>query len=246
MGAQWKHAGRVDTAKKRGLIIGKLAKEIAVAARLGDPDPANNSRLRVAIESARKQACPRETIERAIKKGAGLLDDTVNYELVTYEGFAPHKVPVIVECMTDNKNRSAGDVRVLFRKGQLGSIGSVGWMFDRLGVVEASTAKPSIDIEEAAIESGAQEVEPLEDSEVEKGHAGARFYTEPADVDFVNKALTQQGWAISKAELMYRAKESVELDATQYKEVADFLNEIDDNDDVHRVYATFEEKSEVK
>lgn len=237
MGAQWKHAGRVDTAKKRGLIIGKLAKEIAVAARLGDPDPANNSRLRVAIESARKQACPRETIERAVKKGAGLLDDTVNYELVTYEGFAPHKVPVIVECMTDNKNRSAGDVRVLFRKGQLGSIGSVGWMFDRLGVVEASTAKPSIDIEEAAIESGAQEVEPLEDSEVEKGHAGARFYTEPADVDFVNKALTQQGWAISKAELMYRAKENVELDAAQRKEVADFLNDIDDNDDVHRVYA---------
>jgi YebC/PmpR family DNA-binding regulatory protein len=237
MGAQWKHAGRVDEARRRGLVIGKLAKEIAVAARIGDPNPENNARLRVAVESARKQGCPRDTIERAIKKGAGLLDETVNYELVTYEGFAPHKVPVIVECMTENKNRTAGDVRVLFRKGQLGAIGAVGWMFDRLGVVEAVNQNAGIDIEEAAIESGAQEVEPLEDGEFEKGQIGARFYTDPSDVDAVNKSLSQLGWTVSKAELMYRAKDSVELDATQRKEVEDFLNAIDDNDDVHRVYA---------
>src|SRR5262245_54094909 len=101
MGAQWKHAGRQDAAAKRGLVFGKLAKEIAVAARLGDPDPNNNHRLRVAVEAARKLSCPRDTIERAIKKGAGLLDGAVQYELVTYEGMTPHKVPVIVECLTD-------------------------------------------------------------------------------------------------------------------------------------------------
>ncbi len=198
MGAQWKHAGRQHSAAKRGLIFGKLAKEIAVAARIGDPNPDNNARLRAAVEAARKASCPRDTIERAIKKGAGLLDDTVNYEVVTYEGFAPHKVPVIVECLTDNKNRTASDIRVLFRKAQLGAIGSVGWMFDRLGVIEATHKTGGLDIEGAAIEAGAQDVEPLEAAEVEPGHSGGRFYTEPSDLDAVNKLLTAAGWAISK------------------------------------------------
>src|SRR5579883_2408882 len=107
MGAQWKQAGRVENASKRGIIVGKLAKEISVAAKLGDPNPENNPRLRTAVEAARKQSVPRDTIERAIKKGAGLLDEQVNYELVTYEGFGPHRVPVIVECLTENKNRTA-------------------------------------------------------------------------------------------------------------------------------------------
>ncbi len=238
IGAQWKHAGRVDSAARRGLIFGKLAKEIAVAARLGDPNPDNNARLRAAIEAARKQSCPRDTIERAIKKGAGLLDDQANYEIVTYEGFAPHKVPLIIECLTDNKNRTASDMRVLFRKeGQLGAIGSVAWMFDRLGVIEATNAKGGLDIEGAAIEAGAQDVEPLEESEVESGHTGARFYTEPTDLDVVNKQLHEAGWTVSKSELSYRAKSGVELTAEARKEVETFLGTIDDNDDVHRVYA---------
>lgn len=237
MGAQWKHAGKADNAKKRGLMFGKLSKEIAVAARLGDPNPEHNARLRAAIESARKASVPRDTVERAIKKGAGLLDETVNYETIVYEGFTPHKIPVIVECLTDNKNRTAGDVRVLFRKGQLGSIGAVGWMFDRLGVIEATINKPGIDIEGAAIEAGAQEVEPLEGEEVEAGHTGASFFTEPTDLDAVNKALTQMGWAISKSELTYRAKDYPDLTDEQRKEVSEFLSDIDDNDDVHRVYA---------
>lgn len=237
MGKQWKAAGKADTAAKRGLMFGKIAKEIAVAARLGDPNPDNNPRLRAAIETARKNSVPKDTVERAIKKGAGLLDGATSYETVTYEGFTPHKVPVIVECLTDNKNRTAGDVRVLFRKGQLGAMGAVAWMFDRLGEIEATNSKPGVDVEEAAIEAGAQDFELLEGDEVEGGQTGGRFYTDPADLDAVNKALTQMGWAISKSELSYRAKDFVQLDDEKTKEVAQFLSDIDDNDDVHRVYA---------
>ncbi len=110
-GAQWKHAGRQDSAARRGLLFGKLSKEITVAARLGDPNPEMNPRLRAAVEAARKASVPRDTIERAIKKGAGLLDGQINYELVTYEGMTPHKVSVIVECLTENKNRTAAEIR---------------------------------------------------------------------------------------------------------------------------------------
>src|SRR3954467_15267826 len=111
MGAQWKHAGRIANSSKRGAVIGKLVKEILVAAKVGDPNPDNNSRLRAAVEAARKASVPRDTIERAIKKGSGQLDEQVIFELVTYEGFAAHKVPVIVECLTENKNRTAADIR---------------------------------------------------------------------------------------------------------------------------------------
>jgi YebC/PmpR family DNA-binding regulatory protein len=237
MGAQWKHAGRVDSASRKGLIFGKLAKEIMVAARLGDPSPDHNARLRAAVEAARKQSMPRDTIERAIKKGAGLLDGTIHYELVTYEGFSPHRVPVIVECLTDNKNRSAAEIRRLFRKGQLGSMGSVAWMFNRLGVIEAVHDSPSLDIEEAAIEAGAQEVEPLEAGEVESDKTGARFFTNPEDLDLVGKQLAEKGWSASKAELSYIVKDGVSLGATEKAEVESFLGDIDDFDDVHRIYA---------
>src|SRR5690606_9149906 len=118
MGAQWKQKGREQSADAKGRAFSKLAKEIIVAAKAGGPDPASNSRLRLAIEQAKKASMTKDTLERAIKKGAGLLDDAANYEVVTYEGFAPHQVPVIVECLTDNKNRTATNIRVLFRKGQ--------------------------------------------------------------------------------------------------------------------------------
>jgi YebC/PmpR family DNA-binding regulatory protein len=240
MGAQWKHAGRVDSAARRGLIFGKLAKEIAVAARVGDPNPEHNARLRAAIEAARKQSVPRDTIERAIKKGAGLLDDQAQFELVTYEGFAPHKVPVIVECLTDNKNRTASDIRVLFRKGQLGAMGAVAWMFDRMGVVEATHATSDLDIEAAAIEAGAQNVELLDEEDREEGKAGARFYTEPTDLDTVNKALTEAGWVVSKSELSYVAKNNVSVSGDARRDVEEFLGDIDDNNDVHRVYVALD------
>ena len=237
MGAQWKHAGRIEGSSKRSALFGKFVKEIQVAAKLGDPSPDNNSRLRVAVEAARKVSVPRETIERAIKKGAGLLEGQETYETVVYEGFAPHKVPVIVECLTDNKNRTAADVRVLFRKGQLGAMGAVTWMFDRMGVIEATHKIAGLDIEGAAIESGAQNVEPLEASEVPPGHSGARFFAEATDLDSVNKALTEAGWVITLSELSYLAKNFSELPDDHKKEVVEFLGSIDENDDVHRVYA---------
>jgi YebC/PmpR family DNA-binding regulatory protein len=235
MGAQWKHAGRQANASKRGAIFGKLVKEIIVAAKLGDPLPENNSRLRAALEAARKQSVPRDTIERAVKKGAGLLEP-INYETIVYEGFAPNQVPVIVECLTDNKNRTASDIRVLFRKGQLGNQGAVGWMFDRLGVIEA-TRDGAHDIEEVAIEAGAQNVEPLEAEDVPAGMSGARFFCEPTDLDAVNKALAGQGWSITLSEMSYLAKNKVEpADDEKKKEVIEFLQAIDDHDDVHRIY----------
>lgn len=236
MGAQWKHAGRVDNASKRGAIFGKLCKEIVVAAKMGDPNPDGNSRLRAAIEAAKKASVPRDTIERAIKKGAGLLNETVNYESVFYEGFAPHKVPVIVECLTENKNRTAADVRVLFRKGQLGAMGSVMWMFDRMGVVEATHADGTLDREGVAIEAGAQIVEPLEAADVPAGHCGARFICDGSDLDTVTKFVTANGWTVTSSELSYIAKNFAELGEDQRKEVTEFLSGLDEHDDVHRIY----------
>ena len=237
MGAQWKQAGRVANATKRGALIGKLVKEILVAAKLGDPHPENNPRLYAAVEAARKQSVPRDTIERAIKKGAGLTDEKVNYELVTYEGFAPSKVPVIVECLTDNRNRTAPEIRHLFRDGQFGGPGSVSFMFDRWGIVEASHADKSQDIEAAAIEAGAQEVQPLTGEDVPEGHIGARFLCSPSDLDAVAKFLASAKWAVTTSEISYLAKNYVELAESQRKEVADFLTALDEHDDVHRVYA---------
>src|SRR3954466_5883138 len=145
MGAQWKHAGRLANSSKRGALISKMVKEIIVAAKVGDPNPDHNARLWVAVQAAKKASVPRDNIERAIKKGAGLLDEQVQFETVLYEGFAPHKVPVIVECLTDNKNRTAADIRVIFRKGTLGAVGSVAWQFDHLGVVEATVDRAGVD-----------------------------------------------------------------------------------------------------
>jgi YebC/PmpR family DNA-binding regulatory protein len=236
MGAQWKHAGRTANALKRGAMVSKMIKEIMVAAKTGDPNPEHNARLRVAVEAARKASVPRDNIDRALKRAAGLLEP-VNFETVLYEGFAPHNVAVIVECLTDNKNRTASDVRVLFRKGQLGSIGSVGWMFDHQGVVEGTHADKTLDLETVAIEAGAQNVEPIAASEDTGGQAGGRFICDPKDLDSTSKFLSANGWSVTLSEMSYIAKNLTELADEPRKEVVDFLNDLDDNDDVHRVYA---------
>ena len=137
MGAQWKHKGRTENAAAKGKVFGKLVKEIMVAAKNG-AELESNSRLRIAVEQAKKASMPKDTLERAIKKGAGLLDEKVHYEVVTYEGFAPHQVPVVVECLTDNKTRTAANVRMVFRKGQLAATGAITWDFSRLGIIEAT------------------------------------------------------------------------------------------------------------
>ncbi len=237
MGAQWKQAGREANAQKKGQMVAKLVREIMVAAKLGGPDPDLNPRLAAAVEKARKASCYRDTIERAIKKGSGQTEDKVNYELVIYEGFAPHKVPVVIECLTDNRHRTAPEIRNLFRGGSLGQPGSVAFFFNHLGVVEATHTDANRDAEADAIEAGAQKLEPLEAEEVPPGQKGARFLAEIKDLDHVSKALKGAGWNILAAEIRYLAKNFTELNDAARKEVADFLNALDDHDDVHRVYA---------
>jgi YebC/PmpR family DNA-binding regulatory protein len=237
MGAQWKQAGREANAQKRGQMVVKLVREIMVAAKLGGPDPDLNARLAAAVEKARKASVYRDTIERAIKKGAGIGDEKIEYELVTYEGFAPHKVPVIVECLTDNRNRTAPEIRRLFAAGSLGQPGSVGFFFTHMGVVEATHADANRDADTDAIEAGAQEVEALEPDEVPEGQKGARFITEIKDLDHVSKALKAAGWTIVASEIRYLAKSFPDLGESARKQVTDFLTALDDHDDVHRVYA---------
>ncbi|HLU40375.1 MAG TPA: YebC/PmpR family DNA-binding transcriptional regulator [Planctomycetota bacterium] len=232
MGRQWLQKNREINAHKRGKLFNKLVREITVAARAGLPDPALNPKLAVAVEAARKQSLPGDTIQRAIKKGAGLLGEQADLELVTYEGYAPHKVPVIVECLTDNRNRTSPDIRSLFKKGVFGT--KVAFLFDHVGIVEATTPQAGVDLEAAAIEAGAQNVESLE--QVPEGHSGARFYTERADLDAVAKVLRGAGWSVTTAEMSYVPKETVQLTAEQRAEVEQFLEAIDDHDDVHRIY----------
>lgn len=231
MGAQWKAAGKLANANARGKVISKLTKDIIMAAKAG-ADPGGNARLRAAIESAKKQSMPRDNIERAIKKGAGLLDDSVSYETVTYEGFAPHRVPVVVECLTDNKNRTTTSVRVLFRKGQLGTSGSVTWDFQHVGLVDATPPEGGADAEEAAILAGAQDCEA-------DGEGGTRFYTEPTDLDSVSKALTARGWIVATIRIGWRPKNPMTLDASARAEVDEFLADLDADDDVQHIYVGY-------
>src|SRR5271167_933042 len=162
MGRQWLHAKRLVAGLKKGRTTGKLVREISVAAKMGGADPAMNARLFTAIEKAKKESVTRDTIERAIKKGAGTGDEKLLMEHVVFEGYAPHKVPVIVEVYTDNVNRTAPEVRVLFKhNGQLGTAGSNKFLFDHVGLVEAHHPDTNVDREAAAIEAGANEVDTL-------------------------------------------------------------------------------------
>ena len=206
MGAQWKQAGREASAQKKGQMVVKLVREIMVAAKLGGPDPDLNPRLFAAVEKAKKASVNKDTIERAIKKGAGIGEEKVNYETVVYEGFAPHKVPVVVECLTDNRNRTAPEIRNLFKAGSMGQPGSVAFFFNHLGVVEATHPDANRDAEGDAIEAGAQEIEPLEAEEVPAGQKGARFFTGIKELDAVSKALKAAGWNVIASEMRYVAK----------------------------------------
>ena len=229
MGAQWKQKGRELAANAKGKMMTKLTKEIMIAARDG-ADPSMNARLRMAVEAARKASMTKETMERAIKKGAGMLDEGVSFDTVTYEGFAPHQVPVIVECLTDNRNRTSSNIRILFKKGQIAAAGAVSWDFARLGAVEATPpAGAKVDPEEAAIECGAQDLEANDDG-------STVFYTEPTDLDLVSKALAERKWTVSSAKLIWKAKNPVTVDDAQRAEVESFLAALDDDDDVQTLF----------
>ncbi len=231
MGAQWKAKGKELAANAKGKLFGRLSKDIMLAAK-GGADPASNSRLRLVVEQARKVSMPKETLERAIKKGAGLTGEAIHFEHVMYEGFAPHRVAVMVECLTDNVNRTAPEMRVLFRKGQLGTSGSVAWDFDHVGMIEAEPAAPGADAEVAAIEAGAQDFEAGEEG-------STMFITDATDLDLVSRALPAHGFTVLSAKLGYKPKNPVNpasLSAEHLEEVEAFLAAIDGNDDVQNVF----------
>ncbi len=234
MGKGWKQAGIGENAQKKGAIFTKLAREIQVASKLGGPDPLTNSRLRMAVDAARKNACPKDTIERAIKKGAGLLDSGNIIEEMMFEGYGPHGVGVLVECQSDNRNRTVPEIRQVFKSndGNMGEGGSVAWMFERASLLEGN--KPgTFDPDEEAIEAGA--------NEVEKSADGYTFFGNPEELDHIRKALTARGWTITAAELSYKPKNITDLNEAQKKEVHEFLNELEDHDDTHRVHVTLKD-----
>ncbi len=240
MGRQWLHAKREVANLKKGQVVGKLVKEIMVAAKLGGPDPDANARLFAAVEKARKASVTRDVIERAIKKGAGIGDEKLVLEHIVFEGYAPHKVPVIVEVLTDNNNRTAPEIRVLFKKGQLGTAGSNKFLFDHVGIVEAHHPDAGTDLEAAAIEAGANDFVALthsENDDIPEGAAGARFLTERAATAAVSQWLASNGWSVVTSELGHVAKQFPSLTDDQRGEVGEFLQALEDHDDVHRVWA---------
>ncbi len=240
MGRQWLHAKRAIVNLRKGQVVQKLVKEITVAAKLGGPDLDGNARLFAAVEKAKKASVTRDVIQRAISKGSGTGSDSVALEHVVYEGYAPYKVPVIIEVMTDNHNRTAGDLRVLFKKGQMGGAGSNKFLFDHPGIVEAHHPDANADLEAAAIEAGANEFEPLtseQNDDVPAGHAAARFLTDRTGVHAAATWLKANGWSVITAELGYVAKMYPPLDDTQRAEVGEFLQAIEEHEDVQRVWA---------
>jgi len=240
MGRQWLHAKRAIVNLKKGQVVGKLVKEITVAAKLGGGDPAGNARLFAVLEKARKAGVTRDAIERAIAKGTGTGGDKSALEHLAFEGYAPHKVPVIVEVYTDNHQRTAPEIRNLFKAGVLGAAHSNKFLFDHVGLVEAHHADTKTDLEAAAIEAGANDFEPLthaQNDDIPEGHIGARFITERTAVHAVSTWLKQNGWAVVTAEIGYLPKTYPELDETARASVGEFLQELEDHDDVQRVWA---------
>ena len=223
--------GRQD--KARSKLFGKLAREITVSAKLGLPDPAFNPRLRAAVLAARAENMPKDNIERAIKKSQGA--ETENYDEIRYEGYAPGGVAVIVEALTDNRNRTAGEVRAIFSKngGNLAETGAVSFMFNHVGVVEYNAKTASTDaMLEAAIEAGAEDVVSNED--------GHQVMTTPDTLNDVTKALEARFGEPRKSSMIWKPQNTVALDDEAGEKVLKLIDSLDDSDDVQNVYANFE------
>ena len=223
--------GRAD--KARSKLFSKLAREITVSAKLGLPDPAFNPRLRAAILEAKAENMPKDNIERAIKKSQG--GDTESYDEIRYEGYAPGGVAVIVEALTDNNNRTAGEVRAIFTKagGNLATTGAVSFMFDHQGVVEYDAKVASADeMLEAAIEAGAEDV--VSD---ENGH---QVVTKTDTLHEVGKALEAKFGEPRKSGMVWKPQNTVAVDDEAGEKILKLMDALDDNDDVQNVYANFE------
>src|SRR5437588_2425043 len=223
--------GRQDAAKSK--LFGKLAREITVSAKLGSPDPAMNPRLRAAVIAARAENMPKDNIDRAIKKAMG--GDAESYEEIRYEGYGPGGVAVIVEVLTDNRNRTAGEVRATFTKsgGHLAETGAVSFMFDRVGVVEYDAKVTSAEaMLEAAIEAGAEDVVSNE--------GGHEIYTTQESLREVAKALEAKFGEPRKAALVWKPQSTVAVNDEQGEKLFKLIETLNEHDDVQNVYANFE------
>jgi YebC/PmpR family DNA-binding regulatory protein len=223
--------GRAD--KARSKLFGKLAREITVAAKMGMPDPAFNPRLRGAIIAARAENMPKDNIERAIKKSQG--GESESYDEMRYEGYGPGGVAVIVEALTDNRNRTAGEVRAIFTKngGNLAETGAVSFMFNHVGVVEYDAKVANADaMLEAAIDAGAEDV-----TSDDSGH---QVFTTSDTLRDVAKALEAKFGEPRKAQLLWKPQNTIEVDDASGEKLLTLIESLDDNDDVQNVYANFE------
>jgi YebC/PmpR family DNA-binding regulatory protein len=223
--------GRQDAMKSK--LFGKLAREITVAAKLGTPDPAMNPRLRAAVLAARVENMPKDNIERAIKKALGGEGD--NYDEIRYEGYGPGGVAVIVEALTDNRNRAASDIRSYFTKsgGNLGETGSVAFMFDRVGIIEYDRSVASDDaVLDAAIEAGADDVI--------SGEGGHEVYASPESLREVAKNLEAKFGEARRAALTWKPQNTVPVDDETAEKLLKLMDLLNEHDDVQNVYANFE------
>jgi YebC/PmpR family DNA-binding regulatory protein len=240
MGRQWLHAKRAIVNNKKGQLVGKLVKEITVAAKIGGHDQSANARLFAAVEKAKKASVTRDVIERAINKGSGIGGEKMVMDHVVFEGYAPHKVPVIVEVYTDNVQRTTPEMRVLFKKGILGTTGSNKFLFEHVGIVEAYTSNTDVDLEAAAIEASANDFEPIshaQNDDIPEGVAGARFHTDRTLVHAASTWLSHNGWTVITSEIGYVAKMFPELTDEHRGEVGEFLQALEEHEDVQRVWA---------
>jgi len=219
--------------KVRGKLFGKLAREIMVAAKEGGGNPDGNARLRTAIERARASGLPSDNIQRAIQRGVGELEGA-NYEAITYEGYAPGGVAVLLDVLTDNRNRTASDVRAIFTKhgGTLGG-GSVAWMFERQGLVAvASGSHTEDDVTLAAIEAGGEDVRVIDD--------GFEVVAKPEETFKVKQALEAMGYTVTSAQTTMHPKNTVRVEGKQAVQVLRLMEALEDNDDVQAVHANFD------
>ena len=228
--------GRQDAARSK--LFSKLSKEITVAAKMGDPDPEKNPRLRLAVKEAKSVSVPKDVIERAIKKSQA--GDGENYDEIRYEGYGPSGVAIIVEAMTDNKNRTASNVRSTFSKngGNLGETGSVGFLFDRKGEITYPAAVGDADtVMMASIEAGAEDVESTED-----GHT---IYTDGSDLNDVSNALEAELGESQSTKLIWKPQTTTELDLEGAQKLMKLMDALEDDDDVQSVTANFEISDEI-
>ncbi|QQE66055.1 transcriptional regulator [Leptolyngbya sp. BL0902] len=224
----------------KGKVFAKMSREIIVAARLGGADPAGNFQLRTAIDKAKAAGVPNDNIDRAIAKGAGQLGADNSYEAIRYEGYGPGGVAVLIEALTDNRNRTAADLRAAFskRNGNLGETGCVGWMFDQKGVVTIADPGDEETLLEAAMEGGAETYEIID---LDEDTLGAEIFCPPTELEQLDTALKAHGYAVQQTELRWIPSNTVMVsDPDQARLLMKLMDALEDLDDVQSVTANFD------